>query len=56
MVPVTACTPLGLWIYEDPGVTMSRVRVNTKGQDASPVVRPVKIKADDTLVFPREEP
>jgi LEA14-like dessication related protein len=38
LAPVAACTPLGLWIYEDPGVTVSRVRVNTKGQGSSPVV------------------
>jgi LEA14-like dessication related protein len=24
-----ACTPLGLWIYKDPGVTVSRVRVSS---------------------------
>jgi LEA14-like dessication related protein len=38
LAPVAACTPLGLWVYEDPGVTVSRVRVNTKGQGSSPVV------------------
>jgi LEA14-like dessication related protein len=34
---VVACTPLGLWIYDDPGLEVSRVRVN---HDASrdPVV------------------
>ena len=38
LVPVMACTPLGVWIYEDPGVTVSRVRVDTNGRSASPVV------------------
>jgi LEA14-like dessication related protein len=38
MVPVAACTPLGLWLYEDPGVTLSRVRVATDGRGPSPVV------------------
>ena len=38
LVPVVACTPLGVWIYEDPGVTVSRVRVDTDGQGPSPVV------------------
>jgi hypothetical protein len=34
---VVACTPLGLWVYDDPGLEVSRVRVN---HDASsdPVV------------------
>jgi LEA14-like dessication related protein len=38
LVPVVACTPLGVWIYEDPGVTVSRVRVDTNGRSSSPVV------------------
>jgi hypothetical protein len=32
---VLACTPLGLWIYDDPRVTVSRVRVDVRG--AAPV-------------------
>ena len=38
LVPVAACTPLGVWIYEDPGVTVSRVRVAPDGQGPSPVM------------------
>jgi hypothetical protein len=38
LVPVVACTPLGVWIYEDPGVTVSRVRVDTEGRSSSPVI------------------
>jgi LEA14-like dessication related protein len=38
LAPVVACTPLGVWIYEDPGVTVSRVRVDTNGEGPSPVV------------------
>jgi hypothetical protein len=38
LAPVVACTPLGVWIYEDPGVTVSRVRVATDGRDSSPVM------------------
>jgi LEA14-like dessication related protein len=38
LVPVAACTPLGVWIYEDPGVTVSRVRVAPDGQGPSPVI------------------
>ena len=37
-MPVVACTPLGVWIYEDPGVTVSRVRVAPDGQGPSPVM------------------
>jgi LEA14-like dessication related protein len=36
-----ACTPLGLWVYEDPVVTVSRVTLEKKearAQGASPVV------------------
>jgi LEA14-like dessication related protein len=51
MVPVAACTPLGLWIYEDPGVTMSRVRVNAKGQDASPVVVVLDLRNPNDLTL-----
>ena len=38
LAPAVACTPLGAWIYEDPGVTVSRVRVAADGRDSSPVV------------------
>ncbi len=38
LAPVMACTPLGVWIYEDPGVTVSRVRMVVDGQDSSPVM------------------
>ena len=38
LAPAMACTPLGVWVYEDPGVTVSRVRVDTDGRGPSPVV------------------
>jgi LEA14-like dessication related protein len=38
VAPVTACTPLGVWVYEDPGVTISRVRVDAQARGVSPVV------------------
>ena len=38
MGPVSACTPLGVWLYEDPGVTVSRVRVDAEARGAPPVV------------------
>jgi LEA14-like dessication related protein len=34
---VVACTPLGLWVYDDPGLEVSRVRVNHDAS-ADPVV------------------
>jgi LEA14-like dessication related protein len=51
LAPVAACTPLGLWIYEDPGVTMSRVRVNAKGQDASPVMVVLDVRNPNDLTL-----
>lgn len=38
MLPVLACTPLGLWIYDDPRVTVSRVRVDVQAKGTAPVV------------------
>jgi hypothetical protein len=32
------CTPLGLWVYEDPEVTVSRVRVGSNSLSAAPVL------------------
>ena len=32
------CTPLGLWVYEDPEVTVSRVRVEIDSLSAAPVM------------------
>jgi LEA14-like dessication related protein len=37
-VPATAtCTPLGLWMYEDPAVTVARVRVGEDSLASGPV-------------------
>ncbi len=33
-----ACTPLGVWVYEDPGVTVSRVRLGTDSLSLAPVL------------------
>jgi len=30
VVPALACTPLGLWVYDDPLVSVSRVRLSTE--------------------------
>ena len=35
---VLGCTPLGVWIYEDPRVTVSRVRIDTDSTSAGPVL------------------
>ena len=37
-MPVVACTPLGVWIYEDPRVTVARVRVDADAHGTPPVV------------------
>lgn len=38
LLPVLACTPLGVWLYQDPQVTVDRVRVNAGAQGTSPVI------------------
>ena len=36
LVAVTGCTPLGVWLYEDPRVTVARVRVDADTTNAAP--------------------
>lgn len=38
LTAVAACTPLGLWVYDDPGLEVSRVRLDRGGAGAAPVV------------------
>lgn len=38
LLAVLGCTPLGLWMYQDPGVTVSRVRVAAEPTDTEAVV------------------
>ncbi|MEO7476771.1 MAG: LEA type 2 family protein [Gemmatimonadales bacterium] len=38
LLPALACTPLGVWLYEDPRVTVSRVRVDAAVAGAPVVV------------------
>ena len=38
LVTVLACTPVGVWIYEDPRVTVSRVRLDADTTSARPVL------------------
>jgi len=35
---VLGCTPLGLWMYQDPAVSVSRVRLAAEPADTAPVV------------------
>ncbi|HEX3233549.1 MAG TPA: LEA type 2 family protein [Gemmatimonadales bacterium] len=38
VVPALACTPLGLWVYNDPEVSVSRVRLPAESSEEMPVV------------------
>jgi LEA14-like dessication related protein len=38
LLPVLACTPLGVWVYEDPRVTVDRVRVDADAAQGIPPV------------------
>jgi LEA14-like dessication related protein len=38
LVTVLACTPAGVWIYEDPRITVSRVRLDVDTTSARPVL------------------
>jgi hypothetical protein len=38
LVAALACTPVGVWIYEDPRVTVARVRLDADTMSAKPVL------------------
>lgn len=38
LIPLLACTPLGVWLYEDPQVSVARVRVDADARGTPPVV------------------
>jgi LEA14-like dessication related protein len=38
LVAVLACTPVGVWIYEDPRVTVARVRLDTDTASLKPLL------------------
>ena len=38
LVAALACTPVGVWIYEDPRVTVARVRLDADTTNAKPVL------------------
>jgi LEA14-like dessication related protein len=52
-----ACTPLGLWVYEDPVVTVSRVSLEMKGATRpgnSPVVVALAVDNRNTFALSAE--
>jgi LEA14-like dessication related protein len=44
VMSVTACTPLGLWVYDDPSVTVSRVRLVNRPVGNSPVLIALEVR------------
>jgi hypothetical protein len=38
LLPLVSCTPLGLWMYQDPQVTVDRVRLDAEAEGGQPVV------------------
>ena len=38
LLPALGCTPLGMWVYHHPSVTVSRVRVDAQAEGTLPVV------------------
>jgi LEA14-like dessication related protein len=38
VLPALACTPLGLWVYDDPKVSVARVRLPSEQSEQAPVV------------------
>jgi LEA14-like dessication related protein len=38
MAGLVGCTPLGLWMYEDPAVTVSRVRLDAHAHGTPPII------------------
>jgi LEA14-like dessication related protein len=49
-----ACTPLGLWIYEDPVVTVARVTLEKKGAGKSPVLVALRVDNRNTYALSAE--
>jgi LEA14-like dessication related protein len=39
-----ACTPLGLWVYDDPSVTVARVRLAEKATSTAPVLIALEVR------------
>src|SRR5436190_9010629 len=51
VMPVLACTPLGLWVYMDPKMSVSRVRLPAESSDgAAPVL--VALDVENPIDYP----
>src|SRR5207253_795947 len=51
LVAVLACTPVGVWLYEDPRVTVSRVRLDADPTSDRPVLVALDLRnANDYVV------
>jgi LEA14-like dessication related protein len=54
---VTACTPVGLWLYEDPVVTVAGIRLNLEAssQSATPVIIALAVKNSNDYPLSTEQ-
>lgn len=50
LVAVLACTPVGVWIYEDPRVTVARVRLDVDPASARPVLVALNLRNPNDYV------
>jgi LEA14-like dessication related protein len=50
LVAVHGCTPLGVWLYEDPRVTVSRVRVMADTESPRPVLVALDVRNPNDYV------
>jgi LEA14-like dessication related protein len=44
VVSLLACTPLGLWLYDDPQVSVSRVRLSAESSEGAPVLVALNVR------------
>jgi LEA14-like dessication related protein len=53
---VTACTPAGLWLYEDPVVTVAGIRLNLEAsQSSSPVIVALAVRNSNDYPLSTEQ-
>jgi LEA14-like dessication related protein len=50
LVTMLACTPAGVWIYEDPRITVSRVRLDADTTNARPVLVALNLRNPNDYV------
>jgi LEA14-like dessication related protein len=50
LIAMLACTPAGVWIYEDPRVTVSRVRLDTDTSSGRPVLVALDLRNPNDFV------